>query len=318
MTDNAGGGNAGDNAGAGGTGGSGNGAGGSGAGAGGAGAAGGGASPWHNGIDPAVIGYAQNKGWIDADPKVTFGKAIEAYRSAESKLGVPPDQLVRVPLPNAAPADLDAFWTRFGAVKEAKDFGLGAIKSAKGDALDARLAEAIATSAIAARAPKGAVLAVTGAVQKYIDGIVAEEETIATTNKNEQMAALKKNWGSNYENNLIDANRTFTKWAMAAGVDEAKAKQAIDAISHIGGVGAATVMEMLHALGRRMSEDRWIEMPRTGPSGMPQSQESAKARMAELRNDAAWVDRWSKGGVAEKAEYKKLLEVMTGQSSYAV
>jgi hypothetical protein len=318
MTDNAGGGNAGDNAGAGGTGGSGNGAGGSGAGAGGAGAAGGGASPWHNGIDPAVIGYAQNKGWIDADPKVTFGKAIEAYRSAESKLGVPPDQLVRVPLPNAAPADLDAFWTRFGAVKEAKDFGLGAIKSAKGDALDARLAEAIATSAIAARAPKGAVLAVTGAVQKYIDGIVAEEETIATTNKNEQMAALKKNWGSNYENNLIDANRTFTKWAMAAGVDEAKAKQAIDAISHIGGVGAATVMEMLHALGRRMSEDRWIEMPRTGLSGMPQSQESAKARMAELRKDAAWVDRWSKGGVAEKEEYKKLLQIATGQSSYAV
>jgi hypothetical protein len=59
-------------------------------------------------------------------------------------------------------------------------------------------------------------------------------------------------------------------------------------------------------------------MPRTGPSGMPQSQESAKARMAELRKDAAWVDRWSKGGVAEKEEYKKLLQIATGQSSYAV
>src|SRR6266849_5618415 len=77
-------------------------AGGAGAGAG----AGGNVTPWHNGIDPVVIGYAQNKGWIDDDPKVTFGKVIEGYRQAESKIGLVKngkiEQLIYMPEPSAS------------------------------------------------------------------------------------------------------------------------------------------------------------------------------------------------------------------------
>ena len=272
---------------------------------------------WHNGIDPAVIGYAQNKGWIDADPKVTFGKVIESYKNAESKLSAPPDKLIRMPEPNAAPADLDAFWQRFGAVKEAKDLDFSGIKNARGEAISPKLAEAIASTAITARVPKDAVLAVTTAVQKHLDGIEAEQTATVTARRDEQTATLKKNWGTNYESNMFDAKRTFTKWATAAGMDEAKATEAVDAISKLGGVGAATVMEMLHALGKRMSEDRWIEMPKSGNgTTLPVSAESAKARMAELKKDAAWVSRWAAGGVVEKEEMRKLLQVATGQSSY--
>jgi hypothetical protein len=39
--------------------------------------------------------------------------------------------------------------------------------------------------------------------------------------------------------------------------------------------------------------------------------------MEELKKDEAWRDRWAKGGVVEKAEWRKLLQVSTGQSSYA-
>lgn len=276
---------------------------------------------WHNGIDPAVIGYATNKGWIDADPKVTFGKVIESYRNAESKLSAPPDKLIRMPEPNAAPADLDAFWQRFGAVKEAKDLDFSAIKNARGEAINPNLATAIATTAISARVPKDAVLAVTTAVQKHLDGIEAEQTATYSAKVQEQMAALEKNWGKkgtpSFEANLFDSKRGLGKWMSAIGVDEAKAIEGIDALSKLTGIGASTVMELGLALHRLAGEPKYIDMkPGANGTTLPTSAAAATARMDELKKDIEWTKRWANGGVAEKEEWKKLLQIKTGQSSY--
>jgi len=40
--------------------------------------------------------------------------------------------------------------------------------------------------------------------------------------------------------------------------------------------------------------------------------EGAHARKAELMADAGWVDRYLKGGVAEKREMEKLNRMITG------
>ena len=283
-------------------------------------AAGGGGTPWHNGIDAAVIGFAQNKGWLADDPKVTFGKVVEAYRGAESKLGVAPERLLRMPEPTAKPEDLDAFWTRLGAVKEAKDIDFSGVKNSAGDPIDKALADSIAAAAISSRIPKDGAVAITAAVQKYMDGVVAEQTATATARRNEQAGKLEKSWGRpdspNFQANLADVRRFFTKWASAANVDEKTATEAIDAISKLGGVGAASFMEMALVLAKRMGEDRFVSTGTTGDNVLL-SAEAAKAQLAELKKDTAWLERWSKGGVVEREQVKKLNQIIAGTSSYA-
>jgi hypothetical protein len=271
---------------------------------------------WHQNVPPDVKGWWESKGYDFKEPGAFAQQLTDHYRKAEGKLGVPQDQLLRMPQANAQPAEIDAFWQRLGAPKEAKDLDFSGIKTAAGEALDVKMTEAIAAAAISSRAPKEAVASITGAVQKYLDGIEAERKTLATTRTNEQVAALKKNWGPNYDTKVAEAKRTFNKWATAAGMDAVKATEAIDAISHLGGVGAASFMELLDVLGTRMSEDRWVDMKQpANPDQM--SREAAKARMEELKKDTAWGQRWKAGGVAEQTEWKKLIQVATGQSEYA-
>src|SRR5438552_2036438 len=87
---------------------------------------------WHAGIEPEILGHWQNKGWKIDDPKEIALAATKQAREAEKHFGVPADQLLKMPKPNAPPEDIKAFWGRLGAPAEAKDYDFAAIKDAAG------------------------------------------------------------------------------------------------------------------------------------------------------------------------------------------
>src|SRR5690242_976648 len=64
---------------------------------GGPGSAGAAAAPWHQGIDPLIIGHWQNKGYDLADPGKVALEATKQARELERHFGVPADQLIKLP-----------------------------------------------------------------------------------------------------------------------------------------------------------------------------------------------------------------------------
>jgi hypothetical protein len=247
---------------------------------------------WHAGLDAEIIGLAQNKGWDLTDPVKAFTAATGAYGGAQKLIGLPPDKVMRMPEPSSEPAVLDAFWQRLGAVKDAKEIDFSSIKDAAGNPISEKLADALRATAVAGRIPKDAVLATAAAVQKHFDAEAAAAATIRAGSVLEEQTALDRSWGANKAANMFIANQALEKLAAAANMPLDKAKSAWDALTKIGGIGAAASLEMLHVMGRRMGEDKYVAGGGAGGgNGLPMTREAAQAEITALKADEGFRKR---------------------------
>lgn len=307
-----------------GTGGSGDGgAGGSPGGGPGAGAGGGAPAPWYQGIagfDADVIGHAQNKGWLPAkaeEAPAALAKAVQAHREAQKMIGVPADKVLRIPEASASSAELDAYWQRIGAPKEAKDIDWTGVKTASGDPIDPKLAERLTATAVTARVPKEALLAVARDVVKHMDEERSTSAALLAASVAEQKAWLDKNWpASTRDANLFVANQALMKLAGAAGLTTDQGKAAWDAISKVGGIGAAHAMEMLRTVGMRMGEGKFVELGGGGGGGGgPMTVEAARDEIAMLKKDDSFAKKLHAGGKDENLKWRALHKIAYGTAA---
>lgn len=259
-----------------------------------AGAAGGAAVAWHDGVDAEVKGFWQNKG-LPLDDAKAFGlKLTEMYKGAEKLIGVPQDQIVKLPKSDAPPEDLRAFYERLGAPKEAKDYDLSAVK-------DTSIAEAMRVSMHERGVPKDAAAAVATAVAKALDAKATSDNTAATLKLQEQKDALAKNWGDKFQYNHLQAIEGARKLGITP--------EAVKALEGV--IGFDKVMEAMRNIGANVRESTLI-----GGGGPQQGEvstvEGALARKAELMNDKAWVTKYNAGDPAAKREMTGLNQMITG------
>ena len=74
-------------------------------------------------------------------------------------------------------------------------------------------------------------------------------------------------------------------------------------------------MQLLLAVGQRFNEDSFIGGgPQGGGNLGPRTAEQALARIAELKNDQAWTERYLKGGTAEAREMSDLHKIAYGNA----
>lgn len=271
---------------------------------------------WHTGIDPELVGLAQNKAWDMTDPVKAFSAAAAAAAGAQKLIGAPLDKVLRLPEASADAATLDAFWGKLGAVKEAKDIDLSTIKGADGKPFDEKLGEVIRATAVKTRAPKDVVLAVAAELQKHFDADSAQRSTITAGAVAADKAALDASWGANAPANLFIANQALEKLAVAANLPADKAKQAWDALSKVGGIGAATALEMLRVIGVKMGEDRFVSSG-AGGSNMPMTREAAMAEITALKGDVMFRERLLKGGADENKQWTALHKIAFGAQQAA-
>ena len=250
---------------------------------------------WHDGVDAEVRGFWQNKG-IPLDNPKDFGlKLTELYRGAEKFIGVPPDQIVKLPKADAAPEDLRAFYERLGAPKDAKDYDLSAVK-------DSGIAEAMRAAMHGRGLPKDAASAVAKAVATALDSKSTADNAVMTAKLAEQKDNLKKNWGDKYAYNHLQA----IEGARRLGIS-AEGVQAME-----GQIGYDAVMEVMRKIGASTREDTFVERGAGGPAGDVTTLEGARARKAELMGDKDWVAKYNAGGAAEKREMTRLNQMITG------
>jgi hypothetical protein len=273
-------------------------------------------APWYTGkVDGEFLGHAQNNGWDKLAPADAAAAAIKAHREAQKMIGVPANELLRIPKPSSPTNEIDAFWGRLGAVKDAKDIDLSGIKSASGEPLDPKVADVLRNNAIALRAPKDVVTGLAAALQKHFDAEAAARAAEHTTVTQEQQAALDRNWGKNKQVNMVIAQTALERIGQAAGLTADQITAGWDALSKVGGIGASYAMQMLLTLGQRMSEDTFKGGGLPPANGGVMSREQALAEIADLKKDKAFAQRIFEGNVEDKKRWSNLHKIAYGQAA---
>lgn len=270
------------------------------------------APPWFGAIIPEaagftagdvgkteLIGYMQNRGYDKMEPAAAFTAAMKAHRNAEAQLGGPADQLLRMPKDAADTEGWARYNARMGVPADAKDYDFSTVKMGDKD-LDPALAEALRPALLSARLPKDQAPAVAKAVADYL----AKQGESSATAKAEALAAareaLKINWGSNVEANMLVAKGA----AKALGVDEA----AVAALENV--IGYDKVMEVFRNIGTKIGEDQFITNQAPGGSGV-MSGEQATVTLAGRQADSGWVNKLMEGDATTVKEFNSLTTMIS-------
>lgn len=276
-------------------------------------------TPWHAGFDPTIKSFLENKKYDLSDPVKVVDVMARSYQGAERLLGVPADELLRLPKPNADTTEVNGFWNRVGVPKEAKDYDFSQIKTAGGEAPDQALVDALRTSLHANRVPKENAPAVLRDVVKYLDSIETEVNAAAAAEIQRQNQWLDQNWGNRKAYNMTVAKDALDRIGAAAGLTKEQIDQGWDALSKQAGIGASYAMEMLRTIGARMGEHDFVSGGQGRPAGDQgaMSQDQARAEIRALLQDRDFQQRLLNKNVEALRKWTNLHQVAAGVQTVA-
>jgi len=264
------------------------------------------AAPWYEGkADADTIGWLQNKGW-DKDPVIGAIEAAKAHRSAQQFLGVPADQLLRLPKDATDEAGWATVRQRLGAPKEAKEYDFTGVKFADGSELDQAFTDRMRNALLKAGTPKDAAPGVVKEVVGFMDAADKAEADARAATRQSQRTDLAREWGNNAEFNRLTAMQGARR---AVGSDDEAAKVIA---SMEDAIGYKATMEFWRKIGSGTTEDTFVE---SGHGGNPVTMNGAKARITELQADPEWTARYLKGMPKEKAEMDNLMQLLYGSAA---
>lgn len=263
-------------------------------------AAAGAVKPWHDGVEAEYIGHWQNRGLKLDDAKTIAIDMTKAHREAVSKLGVPPEQLVRIPKADAPEAEVKAYWGRIGVPLEAKDYDLSAVKLSDGKDLDAAFADTLRDALLNGRVPKDRAGEVAGRLVKFEEAKAAAAASERTAKLEVERAQLKADWKQDYDGNLYVAKQG----AKALGLTP-------EQVGELEGlIGYKAIMTAMHRVGSLGKEASFITGGGDNKGAM--TREQAHARKADLMADKAWQGRYLGGDTAARTEMLNLNRIITG------
>lgn len=248
---------------------------------------------WSNHLEGDLLAHAQTKGYAD------IAAAVKGQLNAEKLLGVPADRLLRLPADPADAEGMGEIYARLGKPESADGYQLGdnvgeeAGQWMRDTFHGANLTEAQATS-------------LTEALVARETATEEAAETQAHEQSQRELGEVKAEWGQEYDNNVVKAQRG-QKLLEESGIDPG----ARDAIERA--IGTKGLLNMLAKLGSRTSEDTFISGRSENALGL--TPEIARSKLAQLHGDPKFSQRLMSNDVAVSsaaaAEQKKLLAAMS-------
>lgn len=270
--------------------------------------AGGTPAPWYQGkVEDRIVGAWQNNFPQHLnDPAALAAAVTNSFLETQKFLGVPKEQLARIPLKPDDEAGWNELHKRLGKPDKAEDYVL---KTADGKDLDAGLATALRAAAFKTHLPKDAAATLAAEMAK----VDVARQTAAQAEYDVKIAAertaLATNWGAN-----AAVNKEMAKAGVKAlGFDA----DMVDALEKV--VGYSKLMEVFRGVGTKTSEGQFHLAPKGqgAAQGGPMSVDQAKARKAELFADKDWAAKCDRGGVAENRELLALTTIIANGMSHA-
>ena len=257
---------------------------------------GGAANDWHAGFDDDTKGWLDTKGYSKLDSAAAIPELVKLGRSAEQKLGIPADQLLRMPKDDNDADGFKAVMAKLGAPETPDGYGLKVddgqpdefLKTATGWFHELGI-------------PKRQAAGLAGKWNEY----VASQQTAAAeaqkARNDADYDALQKEWGdADFDAKIELGNRVIR----AAGLSDDEAKQINAAI------GLKRAAHLFAYLGGAMGEDRFKGGEDGGGNRFQMSPTQLRARIGEIQADPAYMNGDSPKHaalVAEAMELRKLL-----------
>jgi hypothetical protein len=245
-------------------------------------------------------GHVANRGWDKLDANTALAQAVKAHREAEKLIGVPAEQVLRLPKDVNDAEGYGRIYKALGAPADAKEYDFSGVKFADNSELNPEFAEGLRGLAAKIHLPKDAAVEVAKWVASTIDSDEQKETAEYATKLATEKDTLIKNWGANAGVNKIVAQNAATK----LGVD-AEAMSALEKT-----VGYAKVMEMFRQIGSKIGEDKFVNNG-NGPGSDVMTADQAQAKIDLLAKDEGWMAKFNAGDVQATSEFDNLTKLIT-------
>lgn len=255
---------------------------------------------WHSGLDADLKGHVANRGWDKLDATSALQQAVKAHREAERLIGVPAEQVLRLPKDINDTEGYGRIYKALGAPADAKEYDFSGVKFADNSELNPEFAEGLRGLAAKLHLPKDGAVEVAKWVASTIDADEAKETAEYTAKLTAEKETLAKNWGANAGVNKIIAQNAATK----LGVD-AEAMAALEK-----SIGYAKVMDMFRNIGSKIGEDKFVNNG-NGSGSDVMTADQAQAKLDMLARDEGWMTKFNAGDITAKTEFDNLTKLIT-------
>jgi hypothetical protein len=262
---------------------------------------GGGDKPWFEGYDADSVAHIQTRGWDKLSLKDAVAQAVKAHREAEKLIGVPQDQLLRFPKDANDKEAWSKIHARLGVPADPKEYDFAGVKFSDGTELDQAFADRVRGLATKYHLSKDDAKGLASDLVKSIEEDEGTETNDYAAKLAQEKDALTKNWGANYNANMIVAQNAAAKLGLTP--EEVAALEKTTSYSR--------VMEMFRNVGVRMGEDKFINNGGGGGSN-PMTKEQAQATLDQRQADSEWVKKLDAGDSATVQEFDNLTRLIAG------
>lgn len=242
---------------------------------------------WYDGFkDADVKGWVQGKGYESAEA------AANGHRNVEKLLGVPADQIIKLPGKDAKPEDWNPVWAKLGRPETAEGYKLPVPEG-----VDPAFSKEAAKWMHEENIPAGAAAKLAEKWNAHFASQVAAQEAQYKAKVVEENGALKTEWGGAYDQNINVAKAAAREFGVEVEAIEGMEKA----------VGFAKTMKFFHSLGSKMGEASFQTGDKgTGFQGGIMTPAAAQARINELKRDISFGKRLLNKDADAKAEWDRL------------
>lgn len=253
------------------------------------------APSWTESLTADEKAYVASKGW-DKEGKGT-ADILRSYRNIERLRGVDAEKLVRLP-DWSKPEEVAEYRTRIGVPEAAEKYENHEVKLPIG-VLDAAMIAKL-SHRIGARQDQHTEL-LNGTGELLTEIFQAEQERVGRQRAVELQDLAKEIGAAKLPEFNQDVDSAIAQFSAYLP------KDLLDGIST---VGEAPFRKFLAAVGKSMREH---SRPGDGtPTNVLMTADVAKARMAQIRTDRAWMDAHAAGDAAKRAEWNELQRIAYG------
>ena len=270
---------------------------------------------WFDSLPEEDKAYIATRGLTEKDVLEAFRETAKAHREAQSYMGVPNEQLLKLPGPNARPEEWDTVYQRLGYSTNPDDYKFDGLKFPDGKDVPAALTDHVRAQALALHLSPTAAKQLAEQTIAFTAGQAQAQTSEQQIEAARTTERLRASWGPNYQANMTIADRAYAAMMAAAGFDQATMTASMQKFKEI--QGTEGVLQLLLAVGQRIGEDGFV---RGGgappdPGALIASAQQAQARKTELMTDKEWAKRYLAGGLTEVREMATLNERIEGVNS---
>lgn len=250
---------------------------------------------WFSGFADEDLGYIQNKGW---DKDGGAQELFKSYQNLEKLRGVPEDRLLKLPKEDDAEG-WGKVYTKLGKPEKIEDYSF---QMPEGIPESKERQDWFKTVAHEANLTKSQYEKIAKATVEYEAGITQNYNQELQSKVDSDIAQLKQEWGSGYEERRLLAEQGLARYL--DDDSEAAVKQLQDSMGH------AQVIKLFAKIGERISEPSANKMMGDSENRFGYTIEQAKADkktlMQELQANPERLALYNKGKGADLDKMTRL------------